>query len=659
MPKDAVVDGVHVVRVPIATGFDRAVIMPGFLLEATKQMREADVVHLHLPMAEAVALSATGRMLGKRVIVTHHSDLVLTAGPLERVAAGVARWSGIGAARLAHRLVTYTHDRAAVSPTVTKAGSRVTVVPPPVTVAETSFERGRAFRQRHALGDGPVIGFAGRFAIEKGIDVLLRTIPILQEQWPDVVIAMIGPDSGIDGAVWTGPWDDLIAKSPTAARKLGVLGGNDLADFYASCDVLVLPSINWTETFGLVQVEAMLCGTPVVASDLPGVREPVLLTGMGRIAPPGDVEALAGAILDVAAHREDFVKPASEIESRFSLPVTIDAYERLYRGEAVDLGRPGPWVTADFRNGPKSDMLPDPGALAVSNQTSVARKRVRGLMPVEGDLAFRRRCETILEWTDPGPDSRLLDCGCGYGFTLRMLAELTEADLVGLDGDPDRVAQALGDLERFPKVSAVMGDAQNLPFDDATFDHVVCSEVLEHLPEDARAVEEMARVLKPGGNLIVTVPCADFPFTWDPLNWVLKRFGGFQLKGERPWSGIWYGHRRLYDQKRLASLIQESGLEIVEQRPLTFRTPPFAHLLLYGIGKPLLQRGWIPLGLRQQAGRVDGADGKPGAVAGLAMRALNAIDAPNDDPARVARASSFVAIAIHARRPLTDQIGTR
>ena len=206
MPKDEVVDGVRIVRVPVATGFDRAVIMPGFLLEATMEMRQADVVHLHLPMAEAAALSGIGRVLGKRVIVTHHSDLVLTAGTLERVAAGVARWSGIGAARFAHRLVTYTHDRAAVSPTVTRAGSRVTVVPPPVTVAETSFERGRTFRQRNALGDGPVIGFAGRFAIEKGIDVLLRTIPTLQKQWPDVVIVMIGPDSGIDGAIWTGPW---------------------------------------------------------------------------------------------------------------------------------------------------------------------------------------------------------------------------------------------------------------------------------------------------------------------------------------------------------------------------------------------------------------------------------------------------------------------
>lgn len=642
-PLDETVDGVRIVRVPVMAGFDRAVIMPTLVPTAANLMRQHDVVHLHLPMAEAGALAALGRALGCRVIVTHHSDLVLTTGPMERLAAGVARWSGIAAARLANRLVTYTHDRAAVSPTVTKAGPDVTIIPPPVTVEATTPERGIAFREAHDLGPGPVVGFAGRFAIEKGIDVLLKTLPILQQRWPEVVIAMIGPDAGIDGALWTGPWDTLIEQSGGAARKLGILTGQDLADFYAGIDVLVLPSINWTETFGLVQVEAMLCGTPVVASDLPGVREPALLTGMGRIAPPGKVEELAEAIADVIANRDRYVKPASEIEARFSLPVTIEAYLALYRGEEVELSRPGPWVSP-LNSAEKPDGSP------VATATQVARERVRELMPVEGDLAFRRRCETILEWLDPAPDARILDCGCGYGFTLRMLAELTEADLVGLDYDPERVAQVERDLARFPNVSVVQGDAQHLPFADDSFDHVVCSEVLEHLPDDAAAVREIARVLKPGGTAVFTVPDADFPFTWDPPNWLLKRLGGFQLKGESLWSGIWYGHRRLYSPGQLARLLRDNGLTVEDQRGLTFRTPPFAHLLMYGIGKPLLQSGLVvPKGLSQQADRVS-ASGEPGTLARQAMCVLEAIDAANDDPDQVAAATEFVAIAALARK---------
>lgn len=643
-PREETVDDVRIVRVPVMAGFDRAVIMPTLIPTAARLMRQHDVVHLHLPMAEAAALSAIGRALGCRVIVTHHSDLVLTTGPVEKLAAGVARWSGIAAARVSNQLVTYTHDRAAVSPTVTRAGKKVTIVPPPITINATSAAQGAAFREQHHLGDGPVVGFAGRFAIEKGIDVLLKTLPILQKRWPNVAIAMIGPDAGIDGVPWKGPWDALIEKAGPAARKLGILTGQDLADYYAAIDVLVLPSINWTETFGLVQVEAMLCGTPVVASDLPGVREPALLTGMGTIAPPGDVNALAAAIADVIANRNTYVKPAAEIEARFSLPVTIDAYERLYRGEPVELSRPGPWT------GLASATDIEPSDTVETDRVQTARDRVRNLMPVEGDLAFRRRCETILEWLDPAPGARVLDAGCGYGFTLRMLAELTDAELVGLDFAPERVEQVQRDLARFPNVSVVQGDAQALPFDDASFDHVVCSEVLEHLPDDAAAVREILRVLKPGGTAVFTVPDADFPFTWDPPNWLLKRLGGIQLKGERPWSGIWYGHRRLYAEDQLATLLRTSGFEVVAERPLAFRTPPFAHLLLYGIGKPLLQSGLVPAGLRKQADRVS-TSGKPGFVAGKAMQVLEAIDAPNDDPARVEQAREFVAIAALVRKP--------
>jgi glycosyltransferase involved in cell wall biosynthesis len=59
----------------------------------------------------------------------------------------------------------------------------------------------------------------------------------------------------------------------------------------------------------MVQVESMLCGTPVVASDLPGVRVPVQATGMGKLAPPGDPRVLAEAILEVLEHRERFLLP--------------------------------------------------------------------------------------------------------------------------------------------------------------------------------------------------------------------------------------------------------------------------------------------------------------------------------------------------------------
>src|SRR4051812_1731319 len=109
------------------------------------------------------------------------------------------------------------------------------------------------------------------------------------------------------------------------------------------------------------------------------------------------------------------------------------------------------------------------------------RSRVRRAMPVEGDLAFRRRCETILEFLDASPNDTILDCGCGYGFYLRLVPELTGAPIVGVDLQPDRLSFAKIRLDHGASVQLVQGSATRLPFADGAFSRVICSEVLEHL----------------------------------------------------------------------------------------------------------------------------------------------------------------------------------
>ena len=282
--------------------------------------------------------------------------------------------------------------------------------------------------------------------------------------------------------------------------------------------------------------------------------------------------------------------------------------------------------------------------------TVEASKRVRGLLAVEGDLAFRRRCETIVEWLDAKPGETILDCGSGYGFVLRVLLELTPSHVTGLEYQQERIDETRAFLGENERLTLVQGDAMALPFPDEKFDHVVCSEVLEHLERDDVAARELFRVLKPGGTLVVTVPSANFPFTWDPPNWVLKRVGR-SLRGERPWSGIWYGHRRLYTWRSLKALVTEAGFTIEACRGLTHRTPPFAHLVLYGVGKPLLQSGLVPGKLSRQVDRKDADAVAPTGLIATAMRVLERIDAPNDDPDIEERVTAFVALAIRCRKP--------
>ncbi|HEX2036933.1 MAG TPA: glycosyltransferase, partial [Chloroflexota bacterium] len=102
--------------------------------------------------------------------------------------------------------------------------------------------------------------------------------------------------------------------------------------FYRMCDVTCVPSTNSTESWGMWQSESMLCGTPVVAPDLPGVRESVRVTGMGELVRPHDEVGLADALARVIAGREDYARARREPGAVFDPQRTFNAYERWYEG---------------------------------------------------------------------------------------------------------------------------------------------------------------------------------------------------------------------------------------------------------------------------------------------------------------------------------------
>ena len=275
------------------------------------------------------------------------------------------------------------------------------------------------------------------------------------------------------------------------------------------------------------------------------------------------------------------------------------------------------------------------------------------LLACEWDFAFARRARLLFEDLDPRPGERVLDCGCGIGFHLLLLAAVRGLAAPGVDTDIRRLRQARLGPARPPVAGAAL---PRLPFRDGTFDKILASEVLEHVTDDRAALAELFRVLKPGGVLAVSVPHARYPFWWDPINSVWAAVGGKPIR-RGPLVGIWTGHARLYLPEEVSARLSQAGFRVERCVEATHHAFPFSHFLLYGIGKPLLERGWLPASVAARTDRlavdsVDPADTGTRVSALLsAVRGLLArIDARNDG-APVGAGGTFVNVVLRARRP--------
>lgn len=153
-----------------------------------------------------------------------------------------------------------------------------------------------------------------------------------------------------------------------------------------------------------------------------------------------------------------------------------------------------------------------------------------------------------------GPQTRVLDVGCGDGRHI-LEAARRGCFAVGVDYDPGELAKARLRL-RGQRVDLVAADASRLPFRDCGFDAVICTETLEHLPDDGGAMREIARTLASGGTLLGAVPSH---FT-ELLYWRLSR-GYWQTPG---------GHLRIYRPRQLSAALRHAGLTVTGVRYVHF-----------------------------------------------------------------------------------------
>ncbi len=331
LPRLENLSGVQVVRVPVAFRVSKGVVMPTIGFEATRQVLSHDVLSLHLPQLDAAGIALRGRLMGRPVVLTYHCDLQLPKGGINLIANWVVAVSNRLAAGFADQVVAYTEDFATHSPFLSRYLDKLRVIFPPVEVESTAETAVAEFVRQRRKTRGPAIGMAARLATEKGVEYLLGALDIILAEHPQAEVLFAGQYQNVLGEEeYAQRLAPLFERFQNNWTFLDVLEPEQMANFYKACDVTVLPSVNSTESFGLVQIESMICGTPVVASDLPGVRQPVRTTGMGKIVPIGDSPTLAKAILEVIDQPQIFQGDTEAIARRFSPVAAAERYERLF-----------------------------------------------------------------------------------------------------------------------------------------------------------------------------------------------------------------------------------------------------------------------------------------------------------------------------------------
>lgn len=268
----------------------------------------------------------------------------------------------------------------------------------------------------------------------------------------------------------------------------------------------------------------------------------------------------------------------------------------------------------------------------------------------EADMAFKKRVQTIFEWVAPTDDMLILDMPCGRGFYLNMFRYVSKCRLIGAELDWEVIEKARANVGHLPDLMLNNVNIYAMPYPDNTFDAVILSEILEHLDDDVAGLKEVYRVLKPGGVVAITVPNADYPFWWDPINRTLEFLFKRPIR-KGPLAGIWANHVRLYMRDELRASVKAAGFTIEEERSFTHYSFPFIHNLVYGLGKPLLESGALPESMANAANRItfDKNDGSPLNPINLALGILNFFDRPNvlnEPPNR-----STVNLAIKGRKP--------
>jgi len=283
----------------------------------------ADVIHVHL--ANPLATFAYEMVPNSQpLVVTYHMDVVKRPALCKLYAPFLQRFL-----QQAEVILTTSPRLIETSPYLQPHRKKCVPVPYGIDTAQFASstiwaEATAAVRERYGT---PLILFNGRLVHYKGLDCLLKAL-----KWVDATLILIGYGELEE------PLRNLAERLSLAERVhfLGRVENHETPAYYHACDLVVLPSVNATEAFGIVQLEAMACGKPVVCTEVGTGTSWVNQHGVtGLVVPPRDPEALAEAINTLLANpdlREEMGRKGRErVEKEFTKEIMAQRVLEVYR----------------------------------------------------------------------------------------------------------------------------------------------------------------------------------------------------------------------------------------------------------------------------------------------------------------------------------------
>ena len=311
-------DGVPVTRVGTFFRLAHAPVCPGLLTEIHRA--GADIVHIHLPHPVALLALSASRHRGP-LVLTYHSDVVRQSG-WARLFRPILQSALTRSAAIVATSARYVES----SPVLSMHREKCRVIPYGIRLEDWQQPpRAAVSRLRAEFGERIVLA-VGRLTYYKGFEFLVRAMRDIDGRLLVIgqgpyreTLERVARESGVDGRV----------------MFLGEIQNQDIRPYYHAADVFVLPSVARSEAFGIVQLEAMACGTPVVNTMLPSGVPSVSVDGItGLTVPPADAGALSAAINALLANPDQRAAYGAagrdRVEREFSVEVMAERVRALY-----------------------------------------------------------------------------------------------------------------------------------------------------------------------------------------------------------------------------------------------------------------------------------------------------------------------------------------